>query len=86
MPSESDNAKTMQRLRRLARANGMPDIVCIEAKQLARLKTLAIAYLEKVVEESFPDPDVPVDPPTKESLEMMRAAAKKEIGQIRRAV
>jgi hypothetical protein len=79
----TDDAKVKQKLRRIARAQGMPDLVCIEKRQLARLKTLAIAYLEKVVEEAK---GTTGDKATDASIKMIQADALKEIKQIKRCV
>lgn len=79
----TDDAKVKAKLRRQARAQGMPDVVCIEKRQLARLKTLSIAYLEKVVEESK---GTTGDAATDASLNAIAADAKKEIAQIKRCI
>lgn len=82
MPTE--DAKAKQKLRRLAREQGMPDVVCIERRQLNRLKILAIAYLEKVAQEASETTDG--DPATSASLRAISADALAEIKQIKKCV
>lgn len=71
---------TVKKLRRLAKKEGMPDMVCIEREQFNRLKNLAKAYVCNVIDdvnrlESKGKAD--------EQMIELRASAKKELKQIR---
>jgi hypothetical protein len=63
--------EAVAKLRRLAKAEGLREIVCIEKRQLRRLKQLALAYLQMVADDGRLKADT-------------RAAAKKEYGNLKR--